>query len=431
MRSAKDGTYISDVYLGFRGKPHFIIAVARKAEGRPWVLRASVDPQKFAEFVGRSHLIEDAETFIVDRQGKRQTLLAEAEIGRAFPMPAKQGGKTVLAEASVEGAMHLGAVAPLRTNDWSLVMMVPKKRAYAPILRAQIVVGALVLLGVVLVVALSLRSTQRLVRELEQADTDRGHLTQQLFDAAKLASVGEMAAGVAHEINNPLAIVYETAGLMKDTLDPAFGQELDPDRFRELLDTIEQATLRGRNVTRQLLAFARRHEPEPVPLDAAEQIRQVLAVKESAFRVSNIEVVTELAPALPPVLCDATQLEQVLLNLLNNARDAIGSGGRITVRTRRQGRMVAIEVQDTGCGMTREQMNRAFFPFYTTKAVGRGTGLGLSISYGIVKAHGGRIEVESEVGVGTTFVMTLPAVRGLRARPSSPGALPPGGGRER
>jgi len=195
---------------------------------------------------------------------------------------------------------------------------------------------------------------------------------------------------------------------MKDTLDPAFGQTLDLDEFRQHLDDIEQATLRGRNITRQLLAFARTHEPVQEPLDVNREVTQALAVRDTAFRVADIAVVTDLDPDLPPALTDANQLEQVLLNLLNNARDAIQEIGQITVRTRRVGGFVQIQVEDTGCGMTPDQLARAFYPFFTTKPVGRGTGLGLSISYGIVKAQGGRIEVESEVGVGTTFIVSLP-----------------------
>jgi two-component system, NtrC family, sensor kinase len=137
-------------------------------------------------------------------------------------------------------------------------------------------------------------------------------------------------------------------------------------------------------------------------------VANVLKVKELDLRTSNIEVRNELASGLPEFVANANQLEQVLLNLINNARDAIGRGGRITLRGRAEGEWVLLELEDTGRGMTPEVMSKVFFPFFTTKGVGKGTGLGLSISYGIVKSMGGRIEVQSTVGVGTTFTLFFP-----------------------
>ncbi len=422
--NSPQGTFISDVFLGFRHQPHFIIAVTRQFEGQPWTLRASVDPKEFGAFVGRSHLIEQAEAFLVNPEGQRQTLSGDQDRDRSFPLTDLPRSDTVVARRTVQSVAYLSAIAPLRAADWALVVMVPERDAYRPMTRTRVVLGGLLLLTLVLVVGLALRSTTTLVRRLEQADTDCEDLTRYLFDAAKLASVGEMAAGVAHEINNPLAIIYETAGLMQDTIDPTFGQEVDLAEFGEHLAVIEQAALRGRNITRQLLAFARNHDPEPAPIDINDQIKRALAVRDTAFRVSDIEVISELEPGLPAVLGDANQLEQVLVNLLNNARDAIEGAGRITAQTRRAGSLVEIRIADTGCGMTPQQMAKAFYPFFTTKPVGRGTGLGLSISYGIIKALGGRIEVESEGGAGTTFILSLPVAtktalrRAERARKS-------------
>ena len=174
--------------------------------------------------------------------------------------------------------------------------------------------------------------------------------------------------------------------------------------------------MRGRGITSKLLAFSRQHEPDPEPTDLNLLIDRVLEVKSVDFKVSNIEVAKELAAGLPLVRLNRNQLDQVLLNLLNNARDAITGPGRITLRTRQSGKYVEIDVEDNGHGMPAEVLERVFFPFFTTKGVGRGTGLGLSISYGIIKAHGGRIEVNSEVGVGTTFTIMLPAT-GSKSQP--------------
>jgi len=412
--AAENRTFISDVYLGFRAKPHFIIAVARNVAGRPWILRASLDPGEFSKFVGRSHLIVEADAFIVNPRGQPQTFFSSPNREQTVPTTLLGRADTSVEQIEMEGTSYLAALAALQKSDWWLVVRVPEDQAYAPLRRAQAGIGAIMLATLIVVVAVALRSTKSLVSRLEAADTARGDLQRQLFNAAKLASVGEMAAGVAHEINNPLAVIYEEAGIMLDMLNPEFRREPDMDDFRERLTTIEETSIRGRKITRQLLAFSRKDEPNPVDLDMNDLVRHCLFTKETEFLVSDIEVHTDLADDLPPVPADHNQMEQVLLNLLNNARDAISDEGRITVQSRLARDAVQIQVSDDGCGMSQDLMERVFFPFFTTKGVGKGTGLGLSISYGIVKGLGGNIEVESEPGKGTTFTITLPV-----ARPSS------------
>jgi two-component system NtrC family sensor kinase len=210
-------------------------------------------------------------------------------------------------------------------------------------------------------------------------------------------------------------------------MDPQFAQEVDLNEFRERLDAIIETTLRGRNITRNLLAFAREHEPVLEWLDVNALIDKVLNIKDLEFRISNIDICRRFDDSLPKVLLNANQMEQVLFNLLHNARDAIERDGKITVQTQLKvnskrgsgvlgfktpepnlGCEILIDVEDTGCGMSEEQMEKIFFPFYTTKGVGKGTGLGLSISYGIMRSFGGRIEVKSLVGRGTTFTLVLP-----------------------
>ncbi|MBW2262742.1 MAG: histidine kinase, partial [Deltaproteobacteria bacterium] len=408
---------ISDVYLGFRQKPHFIIAIRRSVEGRTWVLRASVDPEKFGEFVGSSYLCREAEAFIVNAAGKRQTILGGEDAEEVMAVPEKTAG-TVVSEMDVDGRAYLGAFAWLTQTDWALVARVPTAMAYAPVLRARVVLVSIMLVALGLIIILVLRSTRRLVGRLEEADESKANLRGQLFDAAKLASVGEMAAGVAHEINNPLAIIYEEAGMMKDLMDPELGGRFEEAEFKERLDAIGEAAMRGRSITRKLMAFARQHDPVLTPTSLHAVVDKVLAIKKTVFSVSNIEVVEEFAPDLPQIMLNENQMEQVLFNLINNAKDAMGSDGCITIRTRLVDGEVQLDVQDTGHGMTEGQIEKAFFPFFTTKDVGKGTGLGLSISYGIIKSFGGRIEVQSEVDIGTTFTIILPVEAGDEARGS-------------
>ena len=411
LNTAERSYVVSDVYLGFRGKPHFIVAVRRSVNERTWFLRASVDPDRFGEFVGSSAILDGAQAYIVNSGGQSQTASIEGHPElKVGPLP-RRTGSTSIADVEIEGKRYLRAIAWLNVNDWALVVQVPADRAYAPLRRTRLALAGMMVVLLAFIIAVVVRSTRKLVGRLETAHQAQRSLTLQLFNAAKLASVGEIAAGVAHEINNPLAIIYEEAALLVDLLDPSFGQTMDPVEFRERLGAIKDASIRGRDITRKLLAFARRHEPESEPVRLEGVVERVLKVKEVDLRTSNIAVRKELTPDLPEIVGNANQLEQVLLNLVNNARDAIGRNGRVTLRTRLENGWAQLEIEDTGKGMTAEVLSKVFFPFCTTKGVGKGTGLGLSIIYGIVKSMGGRIEVQSSVGAGTTFTLSFPVPR--------------------
>ena len=415
LQRQERGYYISDVYLGFRQQPHFVVAVRRELGSRTWVLRASVDPQKFTDFVRSSYLVGSAEAFIVNTAGVRQTLAHEQPAPSDRPAWVPPRSRDTRVVDIDDGGEFLAAVAGLAETDWVLVARIPHDAAYAPVRRARAISLLILLAALALIVVIVFRYTARSVAELESADQTREQLRFQLFHAAKLASVGELAAGVAHEINNPLAVIYEEAGMMQDILDPAFGQKIDPDEFRERLAAILDATIRGRGITGKLLAFSRQHDQEQEATAINPMVEGVIAVKAHELELSDIEVVREFADQLPSLALNRNQVEQVLLNLLNNARDAIAGAGQITVRTQRDEEWVCIDVEDSGCGMSAAVMQNIFFPFYTTKAVGKGTGLGLSISYALIRAAGGEIEVDSEVGRGTTITLRLP-VNGKRSQ---------------
>jgi two-component system, NtrC family, sensor kinase len=416
LNNQKRDFFISDVYLGFRNKPHFIVALRRAIEGRDWVLRASVDPQLFGAFVASSYLVKDTEAFIINNIGQRQTLSVTATPVREFSRVPVRQPETLTDEVEVAGQKYLRALAWLTENDWALVVRVPRDKAYASLSGARLVMAGIMLVAICAIFVVVLGGTKKMVDKLEATDKGREELRLQLFSAAKLASVGEMASGVAHEINNPLAIIYEEASMMEDIMDPQFQQKFDQDDFRERLGAIKDATLRGRAITSKLMAFARRHDPDPESSDINLLIDRVIDVKDMDFKISNIEVLKDYAEDLPWVEVNRNQMDQVFLNLLNNAKDSMSKGGRITVRTRLEDSWVRIDVEDTGCGMPREVMEKVFFPFFTTKGVGKGTGLGLSISHGIVESFGGRIKLRSKLGVGTTFTIFLPAGAKLKMK---------------
>ena len=229
----------------------------------------------------------------------------------------------------------------------------------------------------------------------------------------KLASVGLLASGIAHELNNPLTGVLTFTSLMRKKLPDG-----SPDA--EDLDLVIRETKRCAAIIRRLLDFARDKTPETKYQDLNQIVEETARILERPASLDDVEIELDLDPELPEVWIDADLIKQVVMNMLANARDAIEKSGRITLRTRRcpQPRspepgsgpvpMVEISVIDTGCGIPPANLKKIFDPFFTSKDVGKGTGLGLSVSHGIVKAHGGSIEVESKVGAGSTFRVYLP-----------------------
>jgi len=334
---------ITDAYLGFRGQPHYTMALKLEVAGQVRVLRTALAPD-----VIRSQL----------------------DAGRATP-----------AAGAARGWLERAA-----TNIWG----------YS---------AAFCLIGG-LAVGLQARWVARQQHAARLKERD---LARQLNRAARLALVGELAAGIAHEINNPLAVAGEQAGLLKDLLDPRFGRELTTDELRRRLDVIEQAVYRGADITRQLLGFVRPHDGALRVYDLHAVIDELVdAFLGPELAVADIAVERRYDPALKTVTGDPDRLRQVLLNLLKNSADAIGEAGVITIVTRRHDGRFTVAIKDTGRGLTPDELEQVFMPFFTTKPAGEGTGLGLSVSYGIVEGLGGTMTAAGAPGRGAEFTVTLP-----------------------
>ena len=234
--------------------------------------------------------------------------------------------------------------------------------------------------------------------------TETKKLERQIRNSEKLASIGKLAAGVAHEINNPLGGILNCLyNLRKRTLTPT--------RQEEYIASMEDGLRRVQKIVRQLLDFSQQHDPQLSPTDINAVVEQVLVLTNHAFVENQIKLDKQLHPDLPPLPVDRHMIEQVLMNLILNAVQAIKGGGLITIRTRVAAGVLAVDVEDTGCGIPAHVLPHIFDPFFTTKGTGEGTGLGLSVSLGIVERHGGQILVESQVGRGTVFTVCLPFAR--------------------
>ncbi len=235
-------------------------------------------------------------------------------------------------------------------------------------------------------------------------------LDERLLQSQKLAAIGQLSAGIAHEINNPLAIIRQEAEWMQQVLKKAASVAVgEKEELQGSLGQIIQQVDRCTEIIRNLLDFARKREPVIQAVDVNRIIEDMTMLVEKEAKHQNIEIVREYDQNLPVIYSDAPQLRQVVLNLLTNAAHAIGQDGTITLTTGEAADgSVHILIRDTGCGITPENLEKIFDPFFTTKAEGKGTGLGLSISHGIIQRLGGEMGVESTVGGGTTFTIVLP-----------------------
>jgi signal transduction histidine kinase len=261
-----------------------------------------------------------------------------------------------------------------------------------------LVAGA-VCIGSALVLARRVREGEREVHELDL----------KLLQSQKLAAIGELSSGIAHEINNPLAIITQELDLVREISGPDGAiSAADLAEARDSLAEIGKQVDRCRQITHKLLNFARKMEPvlQEESLDLVIEDMALLVEREAYGR--GVAIVRDYAPNLPPVCTDVPLLRQVILNLLTNALQATPEGGSITLATRLADGQACIVVRDTGCGIPPENLSKIFHPFFTTKEPGKGTGLGLSLSHGIVARLGGTLSVESCPGAGATFTVALP-----------------------
>jgi two-component system NtrC family sensor kinase len=406
------GVHVSDVFLGARKVPHFVIAIKEEDEGEPWILRATIDSEVFDRLVRSAQVGFSGDAYIVNSRGQLQTpsrfaggilMSADFDIGAVPP------GNTVVERAGPGGRRLFTAFTWLSSMPWLLVLDQDPQEMPGPLNQAWRVDMAIMLAANVLILALVLLLVRLFIKQLQANDRERAALDAQVAHSARLVSLGRMAAGVAHEINNPLAAIGELAGELGDILQPEVLTQLpEGDICRDNLTKILGQVERARGVTHRMLKFARSTEPALEKLDVNQVVKESFSFVEKEARFHNQAVELKLDSDLPLIPADRAQLQQVLLNLLNNAIDAAGQSGKLVIATTRDGTFVQVRVTDSGPGVPPEVGERVFDPFFTTKAPGQGTGLGLSISHSIMEKMGGSLTFESPPGQGATFIASLP-----------------------
>ncbi|MDX9963352.1 ATP-binding protein [Desulfobacter postgatei] len=418
LKAIESPYYISDVFAGLRGHPHFILAVKLSSQGRTYILRSTINVTTFNSLVENIQIGRTGTAVIVNLKGELQTR-ARSETMEIIPSfiadPTIFNGKQalILKHENDKGKTYLYALAMFKTVDWRMVFRQDTGDALRDMWKAEVLTLIIFLLGCAAIVSVSFTLSRNLVKRIAKADQNNEAMNQQVVESGKLATIGELAAGIAHEINNPVAIMVEEAGWMNDLLEEEIG--MTPDNKNEFNRAIAQITTQGRrckDITHKLLSFARKSDATVADIDINDNIREIVALTAQMARYNNVTISTRLDPELPCIRFSPSELQQVILNLTNNAIDAMGKdGGNVEIVTGindQDNNMIEIKVDDNGPGIPAQYLDRIFDPFFTTKAVGKGTGLGLSICYGIIQKMGGTIEVESHVGKGTCFLIRLP-----------------------
>lgn len=416
------GIYISDVFMGFRKVPHFVIAVLRIEDGQKWILRATINSELFNSLVQSMQVGKSGEIILLNHEGVFQATpkFSGRIMGKApFPVDSHfEGVKitspyTELDDKTPDSRRQIVAQTWLNEPRWLLMIRQDYDEAIDEVNHANKLTLIFLHISAFVILIVTILMTYHMVRVIKKRDMEVEDLNNQIMEAGKLASIGELSAGVAHEINNPLAIILTEKQILLDLADetPSLNEDFKK-RFLDSLSQITEQVKRCKKITQNLLKFSRRTSSVIEAVDINGLISEVIDLMEREVGTKGIRFISEPEKGLAPLVTDPSQLQQVFLNLINNAVDAHQGKpcGSIRISTRYDTgkNRIEIELEDTGSGIPPDKLNRIFDPFYTTKPVGKGTGLGLSISYGIIQRLGGDITVRSKVDEGTIFTISLP-----------------------
>lgn len=416
MECQKHRVCVSEIFSGYRDVPHIVVAVkGHRPDGRAFVLRATLETERLIQTLAAFKTGEHADLFLTNRAGVLQTPSSYHESGSnrsTIPVPPYTvRTRSQLAEGPdgqpiVVGYAYITTeIAP--TNF--ILMVVKQKVGMMKVwldLRRQI--NWFFAASAVLIALVIIMTSTFMVNKLFQADREKAKTMVMAEQNSQLASIGQLAAGVAHEINNPLALINETAGYIRDLFMIKQQYQDDPEMV-EHIDSIIEAVERCGTITRQLLGFARRFDVQTQRIDLNNIVNDVLNFHKKEAEYRNIMINVDIPEAIPLIETDRGKLQQIILNIVNNAFQAVDNGCFLDIRAKMADpEHVQLSIRDNGCGISEEDLTKIFDPFFTTKKEGKGTGLGLSIIYSLVQRLHGSIKVQSQSGEGTTFEVTLP-----------------------
>jgi signal transduction histidine kinase len=412
----KHHVYVSEIFRGYRNVPHIIIAVkSYRQNGTFFILRATLETDRLIQTLASHETGAHAHIFLVSRSGIVQTPSKQhGDIFQKMTLPVPDYSRrtqvTVANDDQRQPIIVGYAFISTQLADTPFILMVIKHKAGMTQVWQQLrsninwFVGTCILAVLVVIVI----TCTFAVNKLYQADRAKAETMALMEQSNQLVSIGQLAAGVAHEINNPLALINETAGYVRDlfVLTKKYSRD---DELISYIDDILDAVERCGTITRQLLGFARKFDVKIKKVNLEEVISDVLVFHNKEANYRNIKVYVDVHQDMPPIETDRGKLQQILVNLVNNAFQAVDKGCILDIQASPAGAdKVHITISDNGCGMSEENLPKVFEPFFTTKDSNQGTGLGLAITYGLVKKLHGEISVESKLHEGTTFTITLP-----------------------
>jgi len=404
--------YISDVFLGFRNEPHFVIAVKNETQDGFWIIRATVDTAYFYDIVSEVLTKRRGDAFLINREGVFQTspraagqLMGQSELRNLAQF------EGIRAE---ERQGRILMMAWLEKVPWLYVVELDRSEIYASLHRIRNIGIFVFVLGAILIVLTVMLTTNYLITRLETKQRSLRFLDQQLRHTSRVASSMQLASGFAREINDTLSNIDLVSSWIQELSEKDLSREENRHQIKESLNQIKSEVARTRRITDTFFKATQRTPPMIRELKANEILDEILELLHRELHFKRISVRREYDEELPLVRSDASQLRQVFQNLILNAVTAVDKEGTIVLKTAAEGNRVKVTVKDSGPGIPQEYIGKIFDPLFTTKP--EGTGLGLSISADILKKLGGRISVESEPGKGASFTVELP----LQFTPTTP-----------
>lgn len=409
--------YVSEIFRGYRNLPHIIVAAKSfRPDGSFFILRATLETNQLIKTLSAYKTGIHMDIFLANRSGIIQTpsiFYGDVMQKMALSVPEysfRTRAVMVQDDQKQSEIMGYAFIATQIADTPFILMVVKQKEGMTPVWQQfRTNFSWFVFFDIVAILVIIPITFTFIVNTLFLADKAKAETLALAEQNNQLASIGQLAAGVAHEINNPLALINETAGYVKDlfVLKEPYNRD---DELISYIDDILEAVERCGTITKQLLGFARKFDIRIQKVNLSEVISEVLVFhdKEAAYR--NIKVYVDVPQDMPPIETDRGKLQQILVNLVNNAFQAVDNGCILEIQASPAGSdKVHITISDNGCGIPEENVPKIFKPFYTTKDSNQGTGLGLTITYGLVKKLQGDISVKSKLDEGTTFTITLPA----------------------